>query len=92
VLLVPDLEAGKMLAKSLSFPAGADAAGIVVGARVPIILTSRADSLIARPASSAVAALVAAAQRAPGRQAAKTSGSSMTSSPRLLWSGWPSTS
>ena len=46
VLMVPDLEAGNMLAKSLSFLAGADAAGIVLGARVPIILTSRADSVI----------------------------------------------
>ena len=46
VLVVPDLEAGNMLAKSLSFLAGADAAGIVLGARVPIILTSRADSLL----------------------------------------------
>ena len=63
VLVVPDLEAGNMLAKSLTFLAGADAAGIVLGARVPIILTSRADSLIARLASCAVAALVAA--RAP---------------------------
>ena len=44
VLVVPDLEAGNMLAKSLSFLAGADAAGIVLGARVPIILTSRANS------------------------------------------------
>lgn len=63
VLIVPDLEAGNMLAKSLSFLAGADAAGIVLGARVPIILTSRADSLIARLASCAVAVLVAAARR-----------------------------
>jgi phosphate acetyltransferase len=63
VLLVPDLEACNMLAKSLSFLAGADAAGIVLGARVPIILTSRADSLIARLASCAVAALVAKARR-----------------------------
>jgi phosphate acetyltransferase len=63
VLLVPDLEAGNMLAKSLTFLAGADAAGIVLGARVPIILTSRADSLTARMASCAVAALVAAARR-----------------------------
>ena len=47
ILVVPDLEAGNMLAKSLTFMAGADAAGIVLGARVPIILTSRADSLIA---------------------------------------------
>jgi phosphate acetyltransferase len=63
VLVVPDLEAGNMLAKSLSFLAGADAAGIVLGARVPIILTSRADSLTARLASCAVANLVAAARR-----------------------------
>jgi phosphate acetyltransferase len=63
VLLVPDLEAGNMLAKSLSFLAGADAAGIVLGARVPIILTSRADSMMTRLASCAVAALVAKARR-----------------------------
>jgi phosphate acetyltransferase len=63
VLVVPDLEAGNMLAKSLSFLAGADAAGIVLGARVPIMLTSRADSLLTRLASCAVAALVAAARR-----------------------------
>jgi phosphate acetyltransferase len=63
VLAVPDLEAGNMLAKSLSFLAGADAAGIVLGARVPIILTSRADSVITRLASCAVAVLVAAARR-----------------------------
>ncbi|MBN9510265.1 MAG: phosphate acetyltransferase [Alphaproteobacteria bacterium] len=63
VLVVPDLEAGNMLAKSLSFLAGADAAGIVLGARVPIILTSRADSLLTRLASCAVASLVAAARR-----------------------------
>ena len=63
VLVVPDLEAGNMLAKSLSFLAGADAAGIVLGARVPIILTSRADSLTTRLASCAIAALVAAARR-----------------------------
>jgi len=62
VLVVPDLEAGNMLAKSLTFLAGADAAGIVLGARVPIILTSRADSLIARLASCAVAALIANAR------------------------------
>jgi phosphate acetyltransferase len=54
---------GNMLAKSLAFMAGADAAGIVLGARVPIILTSRADSLIARLASCAVAAPIAAARR-----------------------------
>ncbi|WP_035485175.1 phosphate acetyltransferase [Geminicoccus roseus] len=59
VLLVPDLEAGNMLAKNLSFLAGADAAGVVVGARVPIILTSRADNVRTRMASCAVAALFA---------------------------------
>ena len=64
VLIVPNLEAGNMLAKSLTFLAGADAAGIVLGARVPIILTSRADSLTTRLASCAVASLVAAARRA----------------------------
>ena len=63
ILVVPDLEAGNMLAKSLSFLAQADAAGIVLGARVPIILTSRADSLLTRLASCAVAVLVAAARR-----------------------------
>jgi len=63
VLIVPDLEAGNMLAKSLSFLAGADAAGIVLGARVPIILTSRADSVTTRLASCAIAVLVAAARR-----------------------------
>jgi phosphate acetyltransferase len=63
VLVVPDLEAGNMLAKSLSFLANADAAGIVLGARVPIILTSRADSVITRLASCAVASLVAEARR-----------------------------
>jgi len=63
VLMVPDLEAGNMLAKSLSFLAGADAAGIVLGARVPVILTSRADSVMTRMASCAVAALVAKARR-----------------------------
>jgi len=63
ILVVPDLEAGNMLAKSLSFMAEADAAGIVLGARVPIILTSRADSVMTRLASCAVAALVAKARR-----------------------------
>src|SRR5258705_6810530 len=63
VLVVPDLEAGNMLAKSLSFLAGADGAGIVLGARVPIILTSRADSVLTRLASCAVASLVAEARR-----------------------------
>ena len=68
VLVVPDLEAGNMLAKALTFLAGADAAGIVLGARVPIILTSRADSLTARLASCAVAVLLAKVRR---EQAAK---------------------
>ena len=63
VLVVPDLEAGNMLAKSLSFMANADAAGIVLGARVPVILTSRADSVTTRLASVAVAAMVAHARR-----------------------------
>jgi phosphate acetyltransferase len=63
VLLVPDLEAGNMLAKSLSFLAGADAAGIVLGARVPIILTSRADSVLTRLASCAVALLIVSKRR-----------------------------
>jgi phosphate acetyltransferase len=63
VLVVPDLEAGNMLAKSLSFLANADAAGIVLGARVPIILTSRADSVMTRLASCGIAALVAHARR-----------------------------
>ncbi len=69
VLIVPDLEAGNMLAKSLSFLAGADAAGIVLGAKVPIILTSRADSVITRLASCAVAALVAQARRSAAGKA-----------------------
>ncbi len=69
VLVVPDLEAGNMLAKSLSFLAGADAAGIVLGARVPIILTSRADSVLTRLASCGIAALVAHARREHARKA-----------------------
>ncbi|NVO13437.1 MAG: phosphate acetyltransferase [Rhodoplanes sp.] len=63
ILVVPDLEAGNMLAKNLTFLAGADAAGIVLGARVPIILTSRADSVRTRMASCAVAVLYAHARR-----------------------------
>jgi phosphate acetyltransferase len=63
ILLVPDLEAGNMLAKELTFLANADASGIVLGARVPIILTSRADSLMARLASCAIASMVAASRR-----------------------------
>ncbi len=64
VLVVPDLMAGNILAKSLTFLAGADAAGIVLGARVPIILTSRADVRLTRLASCAVASLVSSAERA----------------------------
>jgi phosphate acetyltransferase len=63
ILLVPDLEAGNMLAKQLSFLANADSAGLVLGARVPIILTSRADSVRSRIASCAVAMLTAHARR-----------------------------
>jgi phosphate acetyltransferase len=63
ILVVPDLEAGNMLAKNLTFMAKADSAGIVLGARVPIILTSRADSLRGRMASCAVAVLYADARR-----------------------------
>jgi len=62
ILVVPDLEAGNMLAKQLTFLAGADAAGVVLGATVPIILTSRADAERTRMASCAVAALLAHAQ------------------------------
>ncbi|HEX5107244.1 MAG TPA: bifunctional enoyl-CoA hydratase/phosphate acetyltransferase [Vicinamibacterales bacterium] len=63
ILLVPDLEAGNMLAKQLSFLANADSAGLVLGARVPIILTSRADSVRSRIASCGVAMLAAHARR-----------------------------
>src|SRR6185369_17220274 len=63
ILLAPDLEAGNILAKQLSFLANADSAGMVLGARVPIILTSRADSVRSRIASCAVASLVAHARR-----------------------------
>jgi phosphotransacetylase len=63
ILLVPDLEAGNMLAKQLSFLANADSAGLVLGARVPVILTSRADSVRSRIASCAVAVLAAHARR-----------------------------
>lgn len=68
ILVAPNLEAGNMLAKQLTFLGGADAAGVVLGARVPIILTSRADSLRTRLASCAVAVLMAraATKAAPG--------------------------
>jgi phosphate acetyltransferase len=64
ILLVPDLEAGNMLAKQLTFLAGAESAGIVLGARVPIILTSRADTVRSRIGSCAIAVLLAHARRA----------------------------
>ncbi|CAG0976903.1 phosphate acetyltransferase [Burkholderiales bacterium] len=68
ILLVPDLEAGNMMAKQLQYLAGADAAGIVLGTRVPIVLTSRADTVRTRLASTAVMVLVANAKRvAPKR-------------------------
>jgi phosphotransacetylase len=63
ILLVPDLESGNMLAKQLSFLANADSAGLVLGARVPVILTSRADSVRSRIASCAVGMLAAHARR-----------------------------
>jgi phosphate acetyltransferase len=63
ILLVPDLEAGNMLAKQLTFLLQADAAGLVLGARVPIILTSRADSVRSKLASMGVAMLLAHARR-----------------------------
>ena len=63
ILLAPDLEAGNMLAKQLTFLANADSAGLVLGAKVPVILTSRADSVRSRIASCAVAAMVAHARR-----------------------------
>ena len=66
ILLAPDLEAGNILAKQLTFLANADSAGLVLGARVPIILTSRADSVRSRIASCAVAVLVAHARRQGG--------------------------
>ena len=69
ILIVPDLEAGNMLAKQLQYLADADATDIVLGARVPIVLTSRSDSVRTRIASIAVMALVAHAKRraAPGQ-------------------------
>jgi phosphate acetyltransferase len=73
ILLVPDLEAGNMLAKELTFLAGADAAGIVLGARVPIILTSRADNARSRLASCAIARLYALDRHA-GSAVGKLSG------------------
>jgi phosphotransacetylase len=69
ILLTPDLEAGNILAKLLSYLAKADSAGLVLGARVPIILTSRSDSVRARIASCAVAMLAAHARRTPTKAA-----------------------
>jgi phosphate acetyltransferase len=66
ILLVPDLEAGNMLAKQLEYLAGASGCGVVMGARVPIALTSRADSALARMASAALAGVVARAQAQAG--------------------------
>lgn len=63
ILLAPDLEAGNILAKQLTFLGGADSAGLVLGARVPVILTSRADSVRSRIASCGVAMLAAHARR-----------------------------
>jgi phosphotransacetylase len=63
ILLVPDLEAGNILAKLLTFLANAESAGLVLGAKVPVILTSRADSVRSRIASCAVAVLAAHARR-----------------------------
>ena len=63
ILLTPDLESGNILAKQLSFLANADSAGLVLGAKVPIILTSRADSVRSRIASCGIAMLAAHAKR-----------------------------
>ena len=69
ILLAPDLEAGNILAKQLAFLANADSAGLVLGARVPIILTSRADSVRSRLASCAVGMMAAHARRSPPKKA-----------------------
>jgi phosphotransacetylase/acyl dehydratase len=66
ILLVPGVEAGNMLAKQLAYLAGAQMAGIVLGARVPVILTSRADPALARLGSCAIALLLARHREAPG--------------------------
>ncbi len=65
ILLVPDLEAGNILAKQQQYLAGADSAGIVLGTRVPIVLTSRADTVRVRLASAALLKLVAHQPRTP---------------------------
>ncbi|MFT7136838.1 MAG: phosphate acetyltransferase, partial [Akkermansiaceae bacterium] len=59
ILIVPDLESGNMIAKQLIYLAGADAGGVVLGARVPIVLTSRADGVLSRIASAAMAQIFA---------------------------------
>ncbi|WP_416896952.1 MAG: bifunctional enoyl-CoA hydratase/phosphate acetyltransferase [Minwuia sp.] len=64
ILVAPDMEAGNMIAKQLTFLAGAQAAGVVMGARVPVVLTSRADGPAARLASAAIAVLIARAREA----------------------------
>jgi phosphate acetyltransferase len=63
ILLVPDIESGNMLAKQLEYLADAVAAGIVLGARVPIVLTSRAESAETRTASTAIAVVMVHAKR-----------------------------
>lgn len=71
ILLAPDLESGNMMAKQLTFLANADSAGLVLGARVPVILTSRADSVRSRIASCAVGVLSAHARRNPASPSRK---------------------
>jgi phosphate acetyltransferase/phosphate butyryltransferase len=63
ILVMPDIESGNMLAKQLTFLGNADAAGIVLGARVPVMLTSRADNLRARLLSCALAVLLSQARK-----------------------------
>jgi len=74
ILIVPDLEAGNMLAKQLEYLAGAQIAGIVLGARVPIILTSRADKTLSRLASCAIALLLARRGASPRTEKARRGG------------------
>jgi phosphate acetyltransferase len=73
ILVVPDLEAGNMLAKQLTYFAEAEMAGIVLGARVPIMLTSRADNTLARLGSCAIALILARHRETLIRDAAPTS-------------------
>ncbi|MFO7632331.1 MAG: phosphate acyltransferase [Caldilinea sp.] len=67
--MVPNIESGNMLAKQLQYFAGADSAGVVLGARVPVVLTSRADNVRMRIGSAAVAKLLAHAKRAAAPKA-----------------------